>query len=90
MLTTQMINPMFIIGLLLSLTTPALADQIRCTTYEEKSLGRWQTLCDDGTRAASYWNRTFSRWESTVIPAPGKTCEGRLSPKTYRWEGRCR
>jgi hypothetical protein len=25
----------------------------RCLTYEEKTLGRLQTLCDDGTRAAS-------------------------------------
>jgi hypothetical protein len=35
----------------LLLIRPALADPVRCTTYEEKTLGRLQTLCDDGTRA---------------------------------------
>ena len=26
---------------------------VRCTTYEEKTLGRLQTLCDDGVRCAN-------------------------------------
>jgi len=76
--------------LLLALASPALAGPVRCTTYEEKTLGRWQTLCDDGTRAVSTYNRTLSRWESTVTPPPGKTCTGQLNPKTHQWEGRCR
>ena len=33
--------------------SPALADPGRCTTYEEKTLGRLQTICSDGTRAVS-------------------------------------
>jgi hypothetical protein len=61
-----------------------------CTTYEEKTLGRLQTVCDDSTRAVSTYNRTLGRWESTVTPPPGKTCTGRLNPRTHQWEGRCR
>jgi hypothetical protein len=68
--------------LILMLTSPALAGgPPRCQTYEEKSLGRLQTLCDDGTRAVSTWNKTLSRWESTVTPPPGKTCTGRMNPR---------
>jgi amino acid transporter len=40
-------------ALLLGLATPALAATTRCTTYEEKTLGRLQTLCDDGTRPSA-------------------------------------
>jgi hypothetical protein len=41
--------------LLLALVSasPALAGPVRCTTYEEKTLNRLQTLCADGTRAIS-------------------------------------
>ena len=41
---------MILLGLVLwaSVTWAATT---RCLTYEEKSLGRLQTLCDDGTRA---------------------------------------
>jgi hypothetical protein len=42
-----------VVLLLLALATPVLAGPVRCTTYEEKTLGRLQTLCDDGTRAVS-------------------------------------
>jgi hypothetical protein len=56
--------------LLLVLTTPALAGAVRCTISEVKSLGRLQTLCADGTRATHTWNKTLSRWESTVTPPP--------------------
>jgi hypothetical protein len=62
----------------------------RCLTYEEKSLGRWQTICDDGSRAVSTWNRTLERWDTTVTPPPGQRCTGRLNPTTHPWEGRCR
>jgi hypothetical protein len=81
---------LILISLLLALASPALAGPVRCTTYEEKTLGRLQTLCDDGTRAISTYNRTLSRWESTVTPPPGQRCTGRLNPKTWQWEGRCR
>jgi hypothetical protein len=79
-----------ILTLLLALTTPTLAGSTRCTTYEERSLGRLQTLCDDGTRAVHTFNKTLSRWESTVTPPPGQTCTGHVNPTTRQWEGRCR
>jgi hypothetical protein len=75
--------------LLLALASPALAGP-RCTTYEEKTLGRLQTLCADGTRAVSTWNRTLERWETTVTPPPGQRCTGQLNPRTQRVEVRCR
>jgi hypothetical protein len=76
---------------LLALASPALAGSpTRCLTYEEKSLRRLQTLCDDGTRAVSTYNKTLSRWESTITPPPGQHCTGHLNPKTHQWEGRCR
>jgi hypothetical protein len=84
------IGPLIALILLLALTTSALAGSVRCTTYEERSLGRLQTVCDDGTRAVPTWNRTLSRWESTVTPPPGKACTGRLNSRTHQWEGSCR
>jgi hypothetical protein len=78
-----------LLALALLLASPALAGSVRCLTYEGKSLGRLQTLCDDCSRATHTYNKTLSRWESTVTPPPGKTCTGRLS-KTRQWEGRCR
>jgi hypothetical protein len=62
----------------------------RCLTYEERTMHRLQTLCSDGTRATSSWNKTLSRWESTVTPPPGQACTGALNPRTRQWEGRCR
>jgi hypothetical protein len=41
----------------LLLTSPALAGEVCCTTYEEKTLSRLHTICDDGTRAVSTYNR---------------------------------
>jgi hypothetical protein len=58
----------------------ALAGSVRCTTYEEKTLNRLQTLCDDGTRAVSTYNRTLSRWESTVTP-PLSSIRSKIAPK---------
>ena len=75
---------------LLALASPAWAATTRCTTYAEQTLGRLQTLCDDGTRAISTYNRTLERWESTITSSPGKTYTGQLNPKTHQWEGRCR
>ena len=34
----------------LLLVRPAMAGTTRCTTDEEKTLGRLQTVCDDGVR----------------------------------------
>ena len=72
------------LALLLTLVSPALADTGRCITYQEKTLGRWQTLCSDGTRATSYWNRTLERWETTVQPVPGarRSCTTPRHPQT--------
>jgi hypothetical protein len=50
-----------ILAVLLTLASPALAETVRCTTYEEKTLGRMHTVCDDGTRGVSTNNRTLDR-----------------------------
>jgi cation transport ATPase len=52
------IHTLMILALLLLLTTPAWAGTTRCITYEEKTLGRLQTMCADGTRAVSTWSPT--------------------------------
>jgi len=75
---------------LLLLASAALAGPVRCTTYEEKTLNRLQTLCDDGTRAVSHWNATLGRWDTTVTPPPGQRCTGQLNPHTQQVEVRCR
>jgi hypothetical protein len=72
------------------LVRPAMAATTRCTTYEEETLGRLQTLCADGTRAVSTWHRTLARWETTITSPPGQTCAGPMHPKTRPWERRCR
>jgi len=77
-------------ALLLALASPAWAATTRCMTYEEKTLGRWQTICSDGTRTVATWSPTLQRWDTTVTPPPGQTCTGQLNPKTRQWEGRCR
>jgi hypothetical protein len=74
----------------LALTSSALAGSVRCTTDEEKTLGRLQTLCDDSTRTTSTWNRTLERWETTVTASPRKSCTGQLNPRTRQAEGHCR
>jgi hypothetical protein len=74
----------------LLLKSPAWGGSVRCTTDEVKSLGRLQTLCDDGTRAVHHFNKTLSRWESTITPPPGQTCTGQMNLRTRQWEGRCR
>jgi len=86
------IHTIVILALLLLLTTPAWAGTTRCITYEEKTLGRWQTVCSDGTRAVSTWNRTLSRWESTVTPPPGTAPSRTCMPHTtgHGLEVRCR
>jgi len=79
-----------LVGLLLALATPTLAGSVRCTTYEEPTLSRLQTLCSDGSRAILTWSPTLRQWTTTVTPPLGQTCEGRLNPITRQWEGRCR
>jgi hypothetical protein len=79
---------LLLVGILL-LVRPAWS-ATRCTTYEEKPLGRLQTLCTDGTRAVSTWNKSLSWWESTVTPPPAQTCTGRFHHKSRQWEGYCR
>jgi hypothetical protein len=77
--------------LLVALATPAgAATPPRCQTYPEPSMGRWQTICSDGSRAVSTWSPSLQRWETTVTPPPGQRCTGALNPKTRQWEGRCR
>jgi hypothetical protein len=77
---------------LLALASPGLGAALNCTTYQEKSLGRLQTLCSDGTRATSYWNRTLERWETTVQPAPGakRSCTTQRHPQTKDVQIHCR
>jgi hypothetical protein len=77
---------------LLVLVGPNLGAALNCTTYQEKTLGRLQTLCSDGTRAPSYWNRTLERWETTVQPAPGarRSCTTQRHPQTKDVEIQCR
>jgi hypothetical protein len=77
-------------ALLLALASPALAAPVRCTTYEEQTLGRLQTLCDDSTRAVSRYNRTLDRWETTITSSPRRACTGRMHPVTRQVEVRCR
>jgi hypothetical protein len=81
-----------LVALLVGLTSLGLAAALNCTTYQEKTLGRLQTLCSDGTRATSYWNRTLERWETTVQPAPGarRSCTTQRHLQTKAVQVRCR
>jgi hypothetical protein len=76
---------------LLAQASPGLGAALTCTTYPEKTLGRWQTLCSDDTRAMSYWNGTLERWETTVQPAPGtrRSCSAQRHPQMKHVEVRC-
>jgi hypothetical protein len=60
-----------------------------CTTYEEKPLGRLQTLCDDGTWAVSRYNAVLDRWETTIAASPTPASTGRMHPRTRQVEVRC-
>ena len=57
----------------------------RCLTYEEKALGRLHTVCSDGTRAVSTWNKTLSRWESTVTPPTSRHHDDKWRPHPKAW-----
>jgi hypothetical protein len=54
--------------LLIVLASPAWAAEVRCTTDEEKTLGRLQTRCDDGTPGVSPDTPILDRWETRVRP----------------------
>jgi hypothetical protein len=79
-----------LVVLLLALATPAPAGPVRCTTYEEKTLGRWQTLCADGSRAVSTWSPTLQQWQTTITASPwkGRTCTPHQTSRGL--EVRCR
>jgi len=53
----------------------------RCTTYEEQTLDRLQTLCDDGTLAVSTYNKTLECWDTTVTPLPGEGLHRAVEPE---------
>jgi hypothetical protein len=74
----------------LALVNPTLAGTLYCTTYEEKTLQRWHTICDDGTRAVSRYNTLLDRWETTITASPHHNCTGRMNPRTQQVEVRCR
>jgi len=65
------------------LVRPAIAGTTHYTTYQEKTLGRLQTLCTDGMRAVSPYTKTLERWESAISPPSGKTCTKPLNPRTW-------
>jgi hypothetical protein len=51
---------------------PAWAGPVRCTIVEQQTMHQLHTVCDDGTRAVKTYNKTLSRWETTVTPPPGR------------------
>jgi len=59
----------------------ALAEATHGTTYAEKTLGRLQTMCADGTRAVSTYNTTLERGESIVTESPRRECTRHLNPR---------
>jgi hypothetical protein len=88
--TMTTILSMFILALLFALTNPALASAVRCTTYEEQTLNRLQTICDDGTRAVSTYNRVLGRWDTTITDNPRQACTAKVNPVTKAVDLKCR
>jgi hypothetical protein len=86
------VKAIFLTLRLLAQSSPAWGATTCCTTCEEKTLGRLQTLSDDGTQATSYWNQTLERWETTVQPALGARRSGTTQrhPQTKDVEVHCR
>jgi hypothetical protein len=76
--------------LLVALASPVWPATLRCTTYEENTLNRFHTLCDEGTRAVSRYNKTLERWETTITSSPRTSCTARMHPHTRRVELHCR
>jgi hypothetical protein len=88
--TLHLWNALWLLGL--ALAHPALAGTLHCTTYEEKTLQRWHTICDDGTRAVSRYNKMLDRWETTITTSPHRrrTCAARSDPFTNTVDVHCR
>jgi hypothetical protein len=57
-------------GLMLALTSAALADTTRCTTRYDEALQRWVTECTDGSRAITRYDAPFNRYRTDVITPP--------------------
>jgi hypothetical protein len=76
----------------LALANSTFAGTVHCTTYEEKTLQRWHTICDDGTRAASRYNTVLDRWETTITMSPRgrRTCTAHPNPFTNMVDVHCR
>jgi hypothetical protein len=89
--TRRFAHTLFTLALLLMLASPILAGEVRCTTTQNTILNRLDTLCDNGTRATSYWNAILERWDTTVQPAPStrQACTARVNPLTNTVEVRC-
>jgi hypothetical protein len=89
--TRRFANALFMLALLLWLANPGLTGELHCTTTQNTILNRLETLCDDGTRATSYWNAVLERWETTVQPGPRprQSCQARADPLTRQIEVRC-
>jgi hypothetical protein len=90
--THRFAHAMFALVLLLGLANLGLAGEVRCTTTQNTILNRLETLCDNGTRATSYWNAALERWDTTVQPAPStrQACTALVNPLTRVVEVRCR
>lgn len=78
------------LAVLLALASPALAGPVRCTTYEEKTVRRLQTICSDGTRAVSTRSATLQQWQTTITASPRQICTGQMNPRTQQVEVHCR
>jgi len=74
----------------LLLVRHALAATTPCITYQEQALGRLQTLCDDGTRGISTYNRALEHWDTTITASPKQSCTEQMHSKTRQVEVRCR
>jgi hypothetical protein len=76
----------------MTVANPTVAGTLQCTTYEEKTLQRWHTICDDGTRAVSRYNTVLDRWETTITTKPRgrRTCTARPNPYTNTVDVHCR
>jgi hypothetical protein len=72
----------YALTILLALASPALAGPVRCQTYPEPTMGRQQTICDDGTRAISTYNKTLQRWDTTITESSKQSCTDRMYPIT--------
>jgi hypothetical protein len=81
-----------VLAILLALAwaLPALASLVHCTTHEEKTLDRLQTVCDDGTRAVSTWSPALQRWQTTITESPRQACTRQMTSRTHPVEVRCR